>query len=86
MKDQQEIQQQAEARERQHLIEKINELESILGIEHIDRSQETWTQLRWRVRVLKHQTGARINPNDPETQDQPILLGDFLSRKKSLWR
>lgn len=83
-------QEQAEQLEWQRLVARLNELESILGLHTTNPRFGEWARVRDRIRRLAGNAGLRINPEDDETQLDPIILGEWLDAQASndhpIWR
>lgn len=65
------------------LVNRLNELESVIGIRqtgftNTDRDHRDFQWIRNRIRRLARQAGLKINPDDPETQLDPIILGEWM--------
>lgn len=73
------LQETAEARQKRLLVEKLRELEQLLGIPAIpDAESIRYDHLHSRVQHLSRVAQQRLSPADFEPHLEPITLGDYL--------
>ena len=84
------FQRQAVIREWGRLVNRLNELEGILGLQvstpvpgSATPTHEDFAWIGKRIQRLAANAGSRIDPNDPETQLDPITLGNWLAEQAS---